>query len=182
MAMMIQTLTSLCGQYLIMWPGYTQAQANRVGLDYFLVVNINNSPMSLSAMVCAASPDGRVNGAPLANGNTPTAGNDRKGVTAFIKSIAPMDASCHAGYTQNMKFSPAWFRRDRAKTRSSSGHLLGHRRNPGHDYLCRRGDLEAALNDPDKYPNLIVRVGGFSARFVELHQKFRPILINRTLY
>lgn len=38
-----------------------------------------------------------------------------------------------------------------------------------------RGDLEAALQDPDSYRNLIVRVGGFSARFVELARQFSLI-------
>ena len=45
-----------------------------------------------------------------------------------------------------------------------------------------RGDLEAAVKDPDSYRDLIVRVGGFSARFVELLPAVQQELISRTLY
>ena len=45
-----------------------------------------------------------------------------------------------------------------------------------------RGDMEAALREPEKYRNLIVRVGGFSARFVELPPQIQRDLIARTLY
>jgi pyruvate-formate lyase len=45
-----------------------------------------------------------------------------------------------------------------------------------------RGDLENALKDPASYRNLIVRVGGFSARFVELAPEIQQDLLMRTLY
>ena len=45
-----------------------------------------------------------------------------------------------------------------------------------------RGDLENALREPDKYRNLIVRVGGFSARFVELAPNVQQEILSRTLY
>jgi len=48
--------------------------------------------------------------------------------------------------------------------------------------VVNRGDLEAALLEPEKHRNLIVRVGGFSARFVELPPEVQADLINRTLY
>jgi pyruvate-formate lyase len=160
----------------------TRDQAERVGLDYYLVVNINNYANVSLGEVCAASPDGRLNGAPLANGNTPTAGNDRKGVTALVKSIAPLDASCHAGYTQNMKFSPAWFRKDRAKLEAVLDTYWAAGGTQAMITCVSRGDLEAALKEPQKYANLIVRVGGFSARFVELAPAVQADLINRTLY
>ena len=48
--------------------------------------------------------------------------------------------------------------------------------------VVSRGDLEAALREPEKYRSLMVRVGGFSARFVELSPAVQNDLINRTLY
>ncbi len=44
-----------------------------------------------------------------------------------------------------------------------------------------RGELEAALREPEKYQNLVVRVGGFSARFVTLYRELQEDIIARTL-
>ena len=44
-----------------------------------------------------------------------------------------------------------------------------------------REDLENARKDPEKYSNLIVRVGGFSARYVELADDVQLDILNRTL-
>jgi pyruvate-formate lyase len=48
--------------------------------------------------------------------------------------------------------------------------------------VVSRGDLEKAMEHPEQFPNLIVRVGGFSARFVEFSREVQLDLINRTLY
>ncbi len=45
-----------------------------------------------------------------------------------------------------------------------------------------RNDLIDALKYPEKYANLIVRVGGFSARFIELSPEVQKEIIERTLY
>ena len=44
-----------------------------------------------------------------------------------------------------------------------------------------REDLENARKEPEKYANLIVRVGGFSARYVELSDEVQLDILNRTL-
>ncbi|RPJ51156.1 MAG: pyruvate formate-lyase, partial [Chloroflexi bacterium] len=161
---------------------FTYEQARRIGFQYFLIVNINNYANVSMGKHTAASADGRRNGAPLANGNTPTAGNDTCGVTAFLNSIAKLDPSAHAGYVHNIKFSKQVFREDRAKV---SALLKAYFANGGTQAMITvvgRGDLEAALREPEKYRNLIVRVGGFSARFVELARDVQMDLIQRTLY
>jgi pyruvate-formate lyase len=48
--------------------------------------------------------------------------------------------------------------------------------------VVSRGDLEQALIEPEKYPHVFVRVGGFSARFVELSRDVQMEILNRTLY
>jgi autonomous glycyl radical cofactor GrcA len=48
--------------------------------------------------------------------------------------------------------------------------------------VVSRGDLEKAMKHPEQFFNLIVRVGGFSARFVELSREVQLNLANRTLY
>lgn len=45
-----------------------------------------------------------------------------------------------------------------------------------------RGDLENAMREPEKYGNLIVRVGGFGARFVELDRAIQLDIMKRRTY
>jgi pyruvate-formate lyase len=47
--------------------------------------------------------------------------------------------------------------------------------------VVSRDDLENAMKKPEEYYNLIVRVGGFSARFVELNHEVQMDIIHRTL-
>jgi pyruvate-formate lyase len=161
---------------------FTYEQAARVGFQYFLIVNINNYANVSIGKTTAASGDGRRNSAPLANGNTPTAGNDTCGVTAFLNSIVKLDPSAHAGYTHNMKFSKQMFREERAKVSALLKAYFGNGGTQAMITVVGRGDMEAALREPEKYRNLIVRVGGFSARFVELENAVQMDLIQRTLY
>jgi pyruvate-formate lyase len=161
---------------------HTHAQAKRIGLDHFLIVNINNHMNVGLGAQTGASAEGRRSMAPLANGNTPTAGNDTQGITAFLNSIVKPDVSLHAGYTHNMKFSRSAFRDERPKMEAL---LQTYFANGGAQAMLTvvgRGDMEAALREPEKYRDLIVRVGGFSARFVELTPAIQRDLISRTLY
>jgi len=158
-----------------------QALGDRVGLDYFLVVNINNFANVSFGNATAASADGRRAGEPFANGNTPTAGNDIKGVTAFLNSIVKPDPSVHAGYVHNMKFSRQMFTHNRRKLEAL---LEAYFLNGGTQAMITvvsRDDLENAMKEPEKYRNLMVRVGGFSARFVELDTQVQLDIIKRTL-
>ncbi len=157
-------------------------QAPRIGLDYFLIVNINNYMNVALGKQTGASAEGRRSGAPLANGNTPTAGNDIHGVTAFLNSIVKPDVSYHAGYVHNMKFSKSTFRDDRPKVAALLDTYFSSGGAQAMITVVGRGDLENALKEPEKYRNLIVRVGGFSARFVELSPEIQRDLIARTLY
>ena len=53
--------------------------------------------------------------------------------------------------------------------------------NPEDIPLQMREDLENARKHPEKYSNLIVRVGGFSARYIELDDDIQLDILNRTL-
>jgi len=152
-----------------------------VGLDYFLVVNINNFANVAFGQVTAASADGRRAGSPYANANTPTPRNDTKGVTAFLNSIVKPNPSVHAGYVHNMKFSKQMFTQDRVKLEALLNTYFAKGGTQAMITVVSRDDLENALKEPEKYRNLIVRVGGFSARFVELNLEVQIDIINRTL-
>ena len=80
-----------------------------------------------------------------------------------------------------MKFSREMFGRYRKETEA----LLSVFFQKGQQAMLNildRGALEDAMAHPERYPNLIVRVGGFSARFVELERKIQEEIVSRTLY
>jgi pyruvate-formate lyase len=161
---------------------HTHAQAKRIGLDYFLIVNINNHMNVGLGAQTGASAEGRRSMAPLANGNTPTAGNDTQGVTAFLNSIVKPDVSLHAGYTHNMKFSKSTFQEQRLKVEALLNTYFSNGGAQAMLTVVGRGDMEAAMREPEKYRNLLVRVGGFSAHFVDLTPDIQRDLLARTLY
>ena len=129
----------------------------------------------------AASPDGRKARVSMANGNNPTGGMDKKGITAMLNSLVKLHPAIHAGAVQNMKFSTELFTSNRDKLQAL---LKAYFDNGGAQAMItvvNRGDLEAAMREPEKYQHIFVRVGGFSARFVEL-DRMRMEILSRTLY
>ena len=147
---------------------FTQAQARRVGLDTYLVVVINNSANTTLGHFTMASADGRLAGDALANANNPAGGTDTHGLTAMLNSLVRLKTDIHAGSVQNIKFSKEMFQKHYPQTRAA---LDVYFENGGSQIMINvlgRKDLEEALKHPEQYQNLIVRVGGFCARFVEL--------------
>ncbi len=81
-----------------------------------------------------------------------------------------------------MKFSKSTFREERPKVEALLKTYFQQGGAQAMITVVGRGEMEAALLEPEKYRNLIVRVGGFSARFVELTPAIQRDLIARTLY
>lgn len=153
------------------------------GLDCFGMVNINNRDNTTYGRNTGATPDGRYGGTPLSNANNPTSGMDKSGVTAFVNSILKARGDIHFGTVQNMKFSKETFNDMRTSvifplmesyfSRGGTQAMIS---------VIGREDLENARKEPEKYSNLIVRVGGFSARYVELDDDVQLEILNRTLH
>ncbi len=160
----------------------TRAMAERVGLHSYLVVNINNSANTILGRKTAASADGRLAFTSMANGNAATPGMDRSGITAYLNSISKPEADLHAGYVQNLKLSPELFDRyfDNVKAL-----LQAYFKQGGTQLMINvvnNDDLQRAMAHPEEYPNLIVRVGGFSARFIDLERDVQLEILQRTSY
>ena len=159
------------------------AQAGKFkGLDEYGMVSINNSYNTLLGRQTGATPNGRLNGDSLSNANNPTAGMDVNGVTAFINSLLKPRTDIHYGVVQNMKFSKETFNDMRATVTIPT--LASYFERGGAQAMISvvgREDLENARIHPEKYTNLIVRVGGFSARYVELDDDIQIDILNRTL-
>jgi pyruvate-formate lyase len=100
----------------------------------------------------------------------------------MLNSLAKFDARYHAGSVQNIKFTPSMFNGHRDiikslfKTYFERGgcHIMVT--------VVDSGVLEDAMAHPEKYPNLIVRVAGFSAVFVDLSPEIQQELLSRVLY
>jgi len=160
----------------------TRDQKELTGLHSYLVVIINNNANTVMGRYTCASPDGRKAYTPMNNGNAPSSGFDRSGVTAFLNSIVKPDPTIHAGTVQNMKFSKDLFNNHRDKLEIL---LETYFENGGTQAMLNvvgKQDLENALKFPEKYQNLIVRVGGFSAKFVDLDPDIQQEILARTLY
>ncbi|MFO1477943.1 MAG: pyruvate formate lyase family protein [Verrucomicrobiota bacterium] len=156
--------------------------AKAVGLDSYLVVIINNWANVVLGRKTAASADGREAGGAMANANNPAPGADRNGLTAFLNSLVKLSPELHAGAVQNIKLAPSLFRQDLPKLESV---LRAYWRQGGAQAMItvvNADDLAAAMREPEKWGSLMVRVGGFSARFVDLPRDAQLEILNRTLH
>ena len=161
---------------------FTREQRRHTSLHSYLVVIINNDANTVMGKYTGASPDGRMAYTYMNPGNNPVGGMDRSGVTAFLNSILKPDASIHAGAVQNMKFSKALFREQRHILEALLRTYFKKGGTQAMLTVISRGDLEEAIKHPEKYANLLVRVGGFSERFVDLPPETQQEILSRTLY
>lgn len=152
------------------------------GMQYFLIVISNNQLNTEWGNRTGASPDGRLCGMYMNPANNPQGGANKNGPTAMLNSLRKFDAKYHGGAVQNIKFTPGMFNDNRDaikalfKTYFANGgcHLMVT--------VVDHGVLEDAVAHPEKYPDLIVRVSGFSAVFVDLDPNIQQELLSRVLY
>jgi len=156
------------------------AAGNEAGLHFYTVSNVNPGGYWTGHM-CGASADGRRKGEPFAIGNAPTAGNDRSGLTALLNSLARLD-SIGGGATTNIKLSSELFKGSTNQAETIFKVFFANGGSQANVTVLNRGDLEAALKNPQDYPHLLVRLGGWSARFVDLERSIQEEIVRRTLH
>jgi formate C-acetyltransferase len=134
-------------------------------------------------MVTPATPDGRKKGEPLADGIAAPQGYDKNGPTAVISSVAAIkQTEFPNGTLMNLKFHPT------ALTGEDGWRKLMQLMQTYFEMggmelqinVISSDTLRDAQKNPDKHKNLVVRVAGFSAYFVELHPTGQNDLIRRT--
>ena len=129
----------------------------------------------------AALPDGRKAGESLANGFSPYQGADTSGPTAVINSVVKNDlCALGNGMVLDLKFYPGFFEENRRYIRAliETYFDLG-----GYEIqlnVVDKDKLLAAQKNPEQYRDLIVRVSGFSAYFVDLGAILQEEIIART--
>jgi len=134
--------------------------------------------------VVGATPDGRLAGAPLADGGlSPSAGQDVKGPTSVLNSVSKANLSLASnGTLLNMKFLPTFFEGERALANFVSllrGFSSLHVPHVQFNVVSAQTLREAQLN-PAEFRSLVVRVAGYSAYFVELDRDLQDEIIRRT--
>ena len=130
-----------------------------------------------------ATPDGRRAGESVSGHLAPVGGTDRNGVTANIRSMSRV-TSLHPpmGTMFDIKLHPSAIRGEAGAEKLEAlirtfleldGKALQFN-------VVDAATLRAAQSEPEKYRDLLVRVWGFSAYFVELSRDFQEHIINRT--
>lgn len=156
-------------------------QAKELGMDSYLIVVINNQVNTEWGRATATSADGRLAGVFMSNAINPQSGADTNGPTAMLNSILKMRTDLHGGAVQNIKFSRNMFNQERPKIK----YLFETYFKDGGAQLMvtivSPEELEEAYKHPELHQDLTVRVGGFSARFVNLEDDVQREIMERTL-
>lgn len=129
-----------------------------------------------------ATPDGRLRGAPLSDAASPTYGRDVRGATSTVSSLSKPDYTKVAcGSVVNQKFSPAMFTAEKRKKLMAL--IKTYFKNGGQEVQINatsRETLIDAIEHPENYQNLVVRVSGYSAFYVTLAKDVQLDILNRT--
>ncbi|MCL2377654.1 MAG: hypothetical protein FWC77_00850 [Defluviitaleaceae bacterium] len=152
------------------------------GVNKYDIVSVNNMTSAQWGVYCIASADGRGAGAAINNGNSPAIGADKNGPTALLNSMAKFDAARHAGVINSLRITKELFQKNFTAIKALLETFFQNGGTQLNLTVIGKGDLENALREPEKYRDLIVRVGGFSARFVDLDPVTKQEIIQRTTY
>lgn len=143
-------------------------------------------PVTLNVVfgyMTGATPDGRKQGEPLTDGISPVQGQDKNGPICTMQSLLTFDYTAYGNGTLcNMKFHPTSL-----SAKDGISKLVSVMKS-----YFEQGGMELQLNivsgetlrdaqaHPENYRDLVVRVAGFSAYFVEVFKDSQDDLIRRT--
>ena len=133
------------------------------------------------------TPDGRRAGAPFGPGANPLHGRDVNGALAVMNSIAklPFEDS-EDGISFTFAITPSTLGQDEETKVSNLVSMLdGYFAETGHHInvnVFDRALLEDAMEHPEKYPQLTIRVSGYAVNFTKLTREQQLDVINRTIH